>query len=370
MRNTRLRSRESDVKAQSGTVQSATKAERAETTDLFERHATAIYRYCLRRLGSPEEAEDALQVTYLNAWRSLKDGCRPAARKAWLFQIAANVCASTLRTKLGPARVELRNPQALDELPARDGAESEELLGLTGALRELPTRQRRALLLRDWRGLSYEEIAADLGVSDAAVETLLFRARNRVAATLAGAEWRAKLATSTRAIFVAPFAFLRMKSATMTGAGHLKVALGIAGGTVAPLVAFGLVQILLSQPHEATRAHDRAGAVSRAAVTEFMPGLDDGHPIRRVTSAASRPDKAVHAKAPHEKHGKPRAHAGAGGAPGNGHPQPSSPVAPASHPEKVVLCHGTHSSVQPHVTIDVSEHALRGHREDALGACG
>ena len=51
-----------------------------DATELFTRHSPGIYRYCLRRLGSPEEAEDALQLTYLNAWRSLKSGFKPDQR--------------------------------------------------------------------------------------------------------------------------------------------------------------------------------------------------------------------------------------------------------------------------------------------------
>ena len=72
-----------------------------DATELFTRHSPGIYRYCLRRLGSPEEAEDALQLTYLNAWRSLKSGFEPTQRRPWLFGIAANVCSTALRTKLG-----------------------------------------------------------------------------------------------------------------------------------------------------------------------------------------------------------------------------------------------------------------------------
>jgi RNA polymerase sigma-70 factor (ECF subfamily) len=340
-------------------LEHATTAEREETTELFTRHASGIYKYCLRRLGSPEEAEDALQVTYLNAWRSLKDGCRPRARRAWLFQIAANVCASTLRSKLGGTRLELRDPEALDELVAVEDPDSEDLLGLTEALRELPWRQRRALVLRDWQGLSYNEIATEMAVSDAAVETLLFRARRSVAAMLASGEWRGKLATSTRALVVWPFVLLRSKSAATTGAGHLKAGLFLAAGTVAPLVAFGVIQALLLGPHETVAQGDRLEAP--------VAWLQDGRLGHAVKAPGGEQQRLVRTKE------KPHRHAGsAHGSKSNSTTHPSSgPVqAPGAAVEsKIVLCHATQSENQPGITISVSPHALSGLEEDARGAC-
>src|ERR687892_1992855 len=136
-------------------------------SELFTRHSAAVYRYCLRRLGSPQDAEDALQVTYLNAWRSLKRGFEPEQPAPWLFRIAANVCATELSSKLGGTRLELRDPTTLDELAGVEDSGSEELLGLSEALRELPARQRRALVLRDWRGALFPKNTAEKNRSGA-----------------------------------------------------------------------------------------------------------------------------------------------------------------------------------------------------------
>ena len=87
----------------------------ARVERLYDDYAGRIYRYCLSRLDSPEEAEDALQATYLNAWRSLNSGVEPLSSRPWLFQIAANVCSSMLRTRLGGATVELRSPETFDQ---------------------------------------------------------------------------------------------------------------------------------------------------------------------------------------------------------------------------------------------------------------
>lgn len=344
-------------------MKARTKAEREETTELFTHHASGIYRYCLRRLGSPEEAEDALQLTYLNAWRSLKEGFQPKARRAWLFQIAANVCASTLRSKLGGTRLELRDPSALDELVAVEDPQSDELLSLTEALRELPSRQRHALVLRDWQGLSYNEIAAEMAVSDSAVETLLFRARNKVAASLTNAEWRGKLAPSARAVLVWPFAFLRTTSTALTGAEHLKLGLALAGGTVAPLVAFGVVQLLMLDPAQ-TKDPNRPASAQDAPLIAPASWLSDGRLPRTVDVRGGDQEKPVRAEE------RVRRHAGSGHG-SKSHPTAHLPAIPAASPEsKIVLCHGTPSDAQPGVTITVSKHALRGLSQDPRQACG
>jgi RNA polymerase sigma-70 factor (ECF subfamily) len=356
------------LKVQEGGLQRGTTAERAETTELFSRHANGIYHYCLRRLGSPEEAEDALQVTYLNAWRSLKDGCRPRARRAWLFQIAANVCASSLRSKLGGTRLELRDPGTLDELVAVEGPENEDLFGLTEALRELPSRQRRALVLRDWHGLSYDEIATEMAVSDAAVETLLFRARSRIADMLVSGEWRGKLATSARAVVVWPFALLSTKAAATTSAGHLKTGLVIAGGTVAPLLTFGLIQALLLGPQEPTQPNRAAVVAQGAQLAAPVAWLQDGPFAHAMNARTEKEKRLVRIKEKHRRHADP-AH-GSKSHSTTHQPPGSVPALGAGQESKIVLCHGTASDTRPGVTISVSPNALSGLGADGRGTCG
>src|ERR687887_151727 len=148
--------------------------ETTRATDLYERYASRIFGYCLHRLGSREETEDAVQTTFLNAFRSLSRGVVPESESAWLFKIADNVCLSRHRASFRRRRV---------EAPA-DLRAGEELIPLEGALADMPETQRRALLLREWQGLSYREIAAELEVSQSAVETLIFRARRSLARRL------------------------------------------------------------------------------------------------------------------------------------------------------------------------------------------
>ncbi|HEX7527055.1 MAG TPA: sigma-70 family RNA polymerase sigma factor [Gaiellaceae bacterium] len=155
------------------------------TRDLYERYARQIYSYCLHQLGNREEAEDAMQSTFLNAFRGLKRGVDPEFESAWLYKIAQNVCLTRQRSSSRRRRVE--SPGDLDAMqdfvPAHQ-VDSDELIRLPEALDAMPEQQRRALLLREWQGLSYKEIGEELDLSQAAVETLLFRARRTLAAGL------------------------------------------------------------------------------------------------------------------------------------------------------------------------------------------
>jgi RNA polymerase sigma-70 factor, ECF subfamily len=152
---------------------------------LFQQHSGWIYGYCLRHLRSPEEAEDAVQATYLNACRSLKGGFVPRADSAWLLRVAHNVCITRLRSSGRRARLEwAQDSEVLEQTVAAPERTAEELIGLPEALATLPELQRRAILLREWQGLSYREVAADLGLTQSAVETLIFRARRSLASAL------------------------------------------------------------------------------------------------------------------------------------------------------------------------------------------
>ena len=158
----------------------------SETAErLFQEHSGWIHGYCLRMLRSPEEAEDALQATYLNACRSLKDGFQPRVDSAWLLRIAQNVCLTRRRSSGRRARLErVQDVELIEETVAAPAHHGDELIGLTDALASLPEQQRRAILLREWQGLSYAEVAGRLGVTQAAVETLIFRARRALASAL------------------------------------------------------------------------------------------------------------------------------------------------------------------------------------------
>ena len=154
--------------------------------DLSQRYAPPIFGFCVNQLGSRDAAEDAVQTTFLNAHRALQRGVTPEAELPWLFKIAHNVCLT--RRRSARRRVRVETPSDLgavqDVLPAPTRDANDELLRLTDALGDMPPSQRRAILLREWQGLSYHEIADELKLSQSAVETLIFRARRTLASNL------------------------------------------------------------------------------------------------------------------------------------------------------------------------------------------
>lgn len=153
---------------------------------LYERHAGQLYGFCLHKLGSREEAEDAVQTTFLNAFRGLRRGVVPEAEAAWLFKIAENVCLTRRRSAWRRGRVESPSDMQVlqDVTPARQTNGGDELIPLSEALAAMPDSQRRAILLREWQGLSYKEISEEMDLSQSAVETLIFRARRSLANAL------------------------------------------------------------------------------------------------------------------------------------------------------------------------------------------
>jgi RNA polymerase sigma-70 factor (ECF subfamily) len=165
--------------------ESAATLEAAQAGLLYERYSSRILGYCRRRLSSREEAEDAVQHTFLNAYRSLRTGVVPHAEAAWLYKIAENVCHERRRSAWRRTRVEIVSDDGeLRDAVAAPVPEHDELAGLADALAELTPNQRRAILLREWQGLSYREIAGELETTEAAIETLLFRARRSLARKL------------------------------------------------------------------------------------------------------------------------------------------------------------------------------------------
>lgn len=348
---------------------------------LFEDYSGRVYRYCLWRLGSPEEAEDALQATYLNAWRSLRGGVRPLETRPWLFQIAANVCSTVLRGRLRGAPVELRSPEDLDRVGS-SREPGDELFGLSAALEALPERQRHALLLRDWRGLRYDEIAAELDVSYSAVEALLFRARRTVAAFLANPPLkRSRARAAVSALLPMPPALSSLKSAVTGGLAPMKVAFGIALGATAPLIVFGLVEGALGPGHGTHATAVKPASVESApspAGTKALTLLSSGAPVGVPDSAKERAGgERPEPKPQPNQVGKASTAAGsvAGTTTSGTAPQPAADPAspPSSSPTShlVVICHRTGSKKNPAVTISVAAAAIDAYLShgDQLGAC-
>jgi RNA polymerase sigma-70 factor (ECF subfamily) len=160
-----------------------------------------LLAYCYRMLGSPFDAEDAVQETLTRAWRNLDRFEGRAQLRSWVYRIATNVCLDVLRGKerrvrpmeLGPAREPVESnlnipadPRYIEPIPdsfmSSDPAEiavqrDSVRLALMAALQELPPRQRAVLILREVLRWEASEVAELLDTTVASVNSALQRAR-------------------------------------------------------------------------------------------------------------------------------------------------------------------------------------------------
>jgi len=274
------------------------------TRELYERHSSRIFGFCLSRLGSHEEAEDALQTTFLNVQRGLGRGVVPEYELAWLFKIAQNVCHNRHQSARRRGRVEAAHDlDALQDVIASPDRGAAVSLGeLTRALGAIPTRQRRALLLREFEGHSYEEIASELGVSVAAVETLLFRARRAVAEQLEQSGATSGTRRSAAATGVELFRWLfggaaaPLKLAAVTAAVATTAALSVVTGhkpaPVAPPVIVkhsAVVPVSKGRPRIVRPVTVRAAPEQRPGTTLAAPMAQAGHTASNTQPAVSSP---------------------------------------------------------------------------------
>jgi RNA polymerase sigma factor (sigma-70 family) len=161
------------------------RAARARTEAYYASYGRTVGGLCRALLRDAGEAEDAAQQVFLSAYRALLNGSDPREPAAWLATIARHECwarvQARMREPLAAADVE---GAAGDGDPLEAAIRRADLAALWSAIRELPQQQRDALLLREFDGLSYDELAVALAVTTPAVESLLFRARRRLRARL------------------------------------------------------------------------------------------------------------------------------------------------------------------------------------------
>ncbi|HYU62764.1 MAG TPA: sigma-70 family RNA polymerase sigma factor [Verrucomicrobiae bacterium] len=179
----------------------------------LEQYRGELTAYCYRMLGSPFDAEDAVQDAFVRAWRNRDRFEGRSAMRSWLYRIATNVCLDMLKGKerrarpmdLGPSvepiEANLNMPSevtwlepiplhliAPDRDPADVAVQNESIrLAFVSALQHLPARQRAVLILREVLDWQASEVAELLDTSVASVNSALQRARATLATTNAGA---------------------------------------------------------------------------------------------------------------------------------------------------------------------------------------
>ena len=160
-----------------------------ELVTLYEKRVFAV---ALRSSGSPEDAADITQETFLRAWRGIDSFRGDSGFSTWLFRIAMNLCVDHARRQnAAPLTQPLVGEEDM-ERPIPDPAPTPEQrldnseLGreLSEALNEVSEEHRQIVLLRDVSGLSYTEIAETLEISEGTVKSRLSRARLALRDTL------------------------------------------------------------------------------------------------------------------------------------------------------------------------------------------
>jgi len=257
--------------------------------ELFEAHATLVLGICRGMLRDPHEAEDAAQQTFLSAYASLLGGTKPRDPAPWLATIARNECRSLVQRKM---REPLPAPRSEADRsdPAFRAARAAEVESLRLALAQLPGQQRRAFLLREFTGLSYNELATALGVSRPAVESLLFRARQHLRGSLRAAVAAVvSLPASLREIFAQCTS--PEGPATLAKLGSAPLVAKLAAGTAGAFVTVGAVAVLPA-------GHGKAAAQSAPVRTHWTAAHHHRIVTARERVPVSQPQQ--HAVAPRD----------------------------------------------------------------------
>jgi RNA polymerase sigma-70 factor (TIGR02960 family) len=181
-----------DTRLEERDVSGLGEIEESDFSVLVERHRRELHVHCYRMLGSFEDAEDAVQDTFLRAWRRRETFEGRSTLRAWLYRIATNACLDLLATRRprpatgGEVRWLQPYPdRLLDELPAGDADGPEAVavaretieLAYLVAVQHLAPRPRAVLILRDVLGWPAKDVGALLGDSVNSVNSALQRAR-------------------------------------------------------------------------------------------------------------------------------------------------------------------------------------------------
>lgn len=150
---------------------------------LVRKYQNAYARFAIRMLGSPDDADDALQSAFVRAFRKLKECRDPARFGAWLYQIIVNECRTLAFRRDRRERRMVRDEQDLESLASSRGIPTpmtRELEEIQKALDRLEPEQREAFILKHVEDLSYDEMSALTGVGVSALKMRVKRACDRL----------------------------------------------------------------------------------------------------------------------------------------------------------------------------------------------
>jgi RNA polymerase sigma-70 factor (ECF subfamily) len=157
-------------------------------SELFERHSDGVFRYAVVRLRSRDAALDVVSYVFGEAWRQ-RHAIEPqgGSLRPWLFAVTRNCTARQVANHLKGSRIgepsEQRSEDHAERVAERIDA-SVLFADVLEAIDKLSAGAREALTLHVWGGMTYEEIASELGVEVGTVKSRLNRARQRLAASM------------------------------------------------------------------------------------------------------------------------------------------------------------------------------------------
>jgi RNA polymerase sigma-70 factor (ECF subfamily) len=160
---------------------------------LLDRYSRPIYNFAFRLLGNQDDAEDAVQQTFVQAFESLPGVKAQTPLRPWLFQVARNKCIDLIRKRrtvpLSSIQREDDEPVDIDPPDARprpeelyERAELQEIL--QNAIADLPLRTREVVVMRYVAELTFAEIAAAMGIPENTAKTLFQRAKPLLRASI------------------------------------------------------------------------------------------------------------------------------------------------------------------------------------------
>jgi len=159
-------------------VQRVGRGDQRAFRELVDRYLAAITRFALRTLGDRAEAEEVAQETFLRLWTAAADFEPHAQPKTWLYRIARNQCIDRIRKRRAHGQeVELLDHESGEDRPSALLLRKQIATQVGEALATLPERQREAITLVHYEGLSGAEACEVLSVSAEALESLLARGR-------------------------------------------------------------------------------------------------------------------------------------------------------------------------------------------------
>ena len=155
----------------------------AAFVSIYEAYKVPLYQFCRRMLQNEEESKDIVQDVFMMLYRHPPFPDPRSRLKSWLFTVARNSCLKTLRRLKFKEEGDISMVESLEQVD-EETERSDRARILQEVLSRLPSEYREAIVLREWNGMSYDEISEILRISIPALKARLFKARKQISTIL------------------------------------------------------------------------------------------------------------------------------------------------------------------------------------------